>query len=404
MRFKLGVFILAVSFLALGWVLPVHGDTPVMALPWNPPVLDCIKTAQQVYVFPNTDTQHPTRDDKHMRLLDPEARAALVGLLDDKDGWWQGLYALRFPNSPHADLGFVFKSKGCELVLFFTGQKAADATLGDMSTSGLLNEDASRKLKEWGARYAQLELSVPSVPPPVVTHEAPSNITMVNGIAVSGDDLSQISASDIHQVFAAFEDAGLSHPYTVFVNSKDEIRGYLQPNEWMTARRVTCATTGSGQHPCWKVQQNRLPEYSDAMRCIRGANYVHIFPTSAPLEHSRNFSYPDTMLGDSARNELTELLGAKESWSEASDSSMPPPGKLPTNMGFELIDIDKNGRCEVNLFFSPDGKVQGDLDDEYLSGTLGRTAAQALQAWYAKYAQAELDASRETPAPSPSSK
>jgi hypothetical protein len=379
----LAKFVLPIFFMASGWILQARGDATVEGLPGYSPALECIKSAQQVYVFPNTNPRNPSRDDKHMRLLDAEARAALIGVLGAKEDWWQGLWSLGVEDRPPTDVGFVLKNGDDELVLFFMDDTFVSGSFNGRPMRGLLSSDSSRKLTAWATRYALTEMEVPSTAPPAPTHKAPSGITVVNGIAVTGDHLDRLSASDIHEAFSAFKDAGLSDPETLLVTGKDEIRGYIGSSEWMTARRAVCAD--HGQDPCWEVPQHQLPDYSDALRCIREAKYIHVFPVASPLKHSRDFDH-SRMLGDSAGRELTDLLGAKESWSEGLDSSMPGAGKLPANTGFELID----GRDQVHLFFSSDGRVQGDFNGEYLSGTLSQTAAQALQVWETKYAQTDF--------------
>ncbi|HEY1774157.1 MAG TPA: hypothetical protein VGH91_13295 [Gammaproteobacteria bacterium] len=351
-----------------------------LGLPNASGALDCIKDAQQVYVFPNTNPKQPHRDDKHMRLLDPEARAALVGVIGAKEDWWQGLYELGIPDKPDTDVGFVFKTGECELVLFFMDNATVVGTLNGESLKGLLNSSASRKLDKWTGDHALVEMSVPSETPSGPVH-TPLAVKQVNGISVIGD-LSLVSDRDVDGAFAAFKDAGLSEPELLVVMGKDEIRGYVQDDVWMTARRTDCAAAGDGQHPCWAVPPRRLPGYPDALRCIQNALYVHGFPVASPLKHFRNFDH-DWMLDDSPRRELIDLLGAKESWSGGADSTIVALGKLPADFGFEL----NCGNDQVRLFFSSDGRVQGDYNGEYLSGTLGQTAAQALQTWEAKYAQ-----------------
>lgn len=97
------------------------------------------------------------------------------------------------------------------------------------------------------------------------------------------------------------------------------------------------------------------------------------------------------MLDDPARRDLAGLLGSTVSWSEETDSTMPPPGQLPAKFGFELID----GQDQVDLFFSADGKVQGALNGEYLSGALDERATLGLHKWMAKWGHLEMGKSKD---------
>lgn len=402
MGLRLGRLGFAISLTALGWVLPAQGDAPepastqpapsalVEGLPEYSAALKFMQSAQEIYVFPNTNPNYPHRDDRHMRLLDAKARAALKGTLDTKEDWWQGLYVLGGDDKPPTDVGFVFKTGKDELVLFFTDDLIASGTLNGEFFKGLLNEGPSQKLKEWAARYAQAELAVPAETPPMTPYRAPANVTVINGITVTGDDLDRMSGSDLHSIFAAFRDAGVSTPDGLLVMNKGEIRGYLQNDEWMTAIQVDCAAADDSQHLCWKVHHHRLPEYSEAMHCIREAKYVHFFTVASPLRHYRDFDH-SRMLDDPARRDLAELLGSAISWSEEPASSMPPPGQLSAKFGFELID----GQDQVDLFFSADGKMQGALNGEYLSGALDESATQGLQKWMAKWGHLEMEKSKD---------
>jgi hypothetical protein len=362
----------------------------VEGLPEYTAALKFMQSAQEIYVFPNTNPRNPHRDDQYMRLLDAKARATLLDTIDTKEDWWPGFYELGVEDKPATDVGFIFKTGRDELVLFFMDDSIASGTFNGQFFKGLLNEGPSRKLKEWAARYAQSELAVPAETPPTPLNQAPSSITVINGIAVTGDDLDKFSGSDLHSAFAAFRDAGVSVPDGLLVMGKDEIRGYLQSDEWVTARRVDCTVDDDSQHSCWEVPHHRLPEYTEAMRCIREAKYVHVFSVASPLRHDRDFDH-SRMLGDPARRDLDWLLGSTVSWAEESGSSMPPPGQLPATFGFELID----GQDQVDLFFSADGKVQGALNGEYLGGALDESATIELQKWMAKWGHLEVEKSKD---------
>ncbi|HEV7164174.1 MAG TPA: hypothetical protein VGO35_02145 [Gammaproteobacteria bacterium] len=341
-------------------------------------VLNFINTAQQIYVFANTNPRYPHRDDKHMRPLDAKARDALVAAIGSQEDWWQGLYDMGVEDAPATDVGFVFKTGKDELALFFLEDSLASGDLIGESFKGLLNEGASKKLKAWSAKYAPAELAVPRVVPPASTDVTHPNFKMVGDIMVSGD-FNLVTDTDVRVALAALKDAGLGRVPGILVMGKDEIRGYLQSDEWMTARSHDCTAADPSQVACWSVPRLQLPGYSEALHCIQEAKYVHIFPVASPLKHYRDFDH-SMMLDDTARQDLVVLLGARQSWL-VSDDSMPLPGRLPADFGFDIID----GKDDVHLFFSSNGKVQGDFNGEYLSGALTESTAQALQTWKVKY-------------------
>ena len=135
--------------------------------------LDCIRAAQQVYVFPVTTSLDPHRDDKHMRLLDAEARSRLAGILGPKEDWFVGFNNLIYPEKEPTNVGFVFRNGGDELVLFFVHEDVVVGTFNGQHLSGTLNDLSGdkidkrivRALEQWKVQYAQPELTTPAKTP-----------------------------------------------------------------------------------------------------------------------------------------------------------------------------------------------------------------------------------------------
>jgi hypothetical protein len=124
----------------------------------DPPVLDLIRTADQVYVFPVTNPHKGHRHDKRLRLLDAEARGKIVHLLGDRQNWWHGGWGLLTSTEPRKDIGLLFRQQRNELVLFFDGT-LVDGTFNGQFTSGLFDDKQAKKLEQWKCRFARTELN-----------------------------------------------------------------------------------------------------------------------------------------------------------------------------------------------------------------------------------------------------
>lgn len=131
-----------------------------------PEALRVIGAAQEVYVFPVTTPRKPHLDEKHLRLLDPEASGKLKRLLSDERNWLHGSYDLIWPRTLPTDVGLLFRQDKNEVVLFFPfGQ----GTFNGENTGGALGA-AAQDFAAWKGEYAQPELAArccPAVAPDV---------------------------------------------------------------------------------------------------------------------------------------------------------------------------------------------------------------------------------------------
>jgi hypothetical protein len=128
-----------------------------------PDLLRFIKSANEVYVFPVPTPLKPHRDDKHLRLLDAEARRQVTRLLGDRETWWHGLYTLVVIDDGKPGIGLLFRRGRSEAVLFFSHFSDEEGTFDGEHISGLLDDDRGRRqMKEWEHRYAQPELTAKS--------------------------------------------------------------------------------------------------------------------------------------------------------------------------------------------------------------------------------------------------
>jgi hypothetical protein len=128
--------------------------------PFHEPVLDLMKRAPTVYVFPVKSESAARPDDKDLRLLDAEARQALLGVLCNPANWHHGLMTVGIVYGPE-DVGFVFRKDKAELILFFSCEGPAgctvEGTLGGKNILGWLNECAQPQFENWKRSFARPE-------------------------------------------------------------------------------------------------------------------------------------------------------------------------------------------------------------------------------------------------------
>jgi hypothetical protein len=128
--------------------------------PFDKPVLDFIRHAQAAYVFPVKSEPATRPPDKELRLLDAEARQALVALLSNEANWYHGLMTVGIVYPP-GSVGFSFRAQNDELILFVASDCAAgctvEGTFRGKDVFGMLNECAQPTLDNWKQRYAPVE-------------------------------------------------------------------------------------------------------------------------------------------------------------------------------------------------------------------------------------------------------
>jgi hypothetical protein len=124
----------------------------------SPDVLRLIRSAETVYVFPVTSPLKPQRDDRHMRLLGPEARKDIVQLLGNEGSWWHGLAAIAIPEPQQTNIGLLFRSGKDEVVLFFNSE-TVEGKFREIELGGLLEKKPKAEFEDWKRHYAQPELA-----------------------------------------------------------------------------------------------------------------------------------------------------------------------------------------------------------------------------------------------------
>jgi hypothetical protein len=142
-----------VSLLVL--LVAVRAHAASESLP-SPEILHFIGSAQELYVFSYTFSEHPKLDRRHLRRLDAPARDTLKRLLSDPHNWYTGLLTV-VEGLGGRSVGVLFRSKGDELVLFF-GDITISASFHGRSYYGALENKPIEQLNEWKKRYASPEL------------------------------------------------------------------------------------------------------------------------------------------------------------------------------------------------------------------------------------------------------
>jgi hypothetical protein len=145
--------IFAASLLLLLVAVRAHADSE--SLP-SAEILHVIGSAQEVYVFPYTSSEHPKLDERHLRRLDAPARDTLKRLLSDPHNWYTGLLTVVEPVGVRS-VGALFRSKGDELVLFLD-DITISASFRGRSYYGALENKPIEQLDKWKKRYGNLEL------------------------------------------------------------------------------------------------------------------------------------------------------------------------------------------------------------------------------------------------------
>ena len=209
----------------------------------------------------------------------------------------------------------------------------------------------------------------------------------VDGVAVSGD-ASAMPIADIRDAIAAYNKEHAKKLSALRVESKDEIHAYLEPRDlgYVTVRRTDFTQPDKSVRHGWDIYGQGLPEYSEALGCIRAAQQVYVFPVPTPLEPHRD-GRRMRLLGAEARGRLIDLLGNKDHWFVGLNDLM-YPDKEPQNVGFLFV----NGKDMLVLFIVHGDVLAGSFDGEHVDGTLESKLKmeQALDAWKVKYAQPEL--------------
>jgi hypothetical protein len=166
----------------LGWIPSFHKQAVYGSprLAWSggwldvtlrPDILNFIRAAHEVYIFPVKFTRLssaanngywsvPRSDDKHLRLLDGEARRGIVELLSREANWFHGINDFVLIGDEPRNVGYVFRRGTDQLKLFFSSGRRMEGAFNGEHTGGSLEEKQQKQLERWKEKYAQPELAV----------------------------------------------------------------------------------------------------------------------------------------------------------------------------------------------------------------------------------------------------
>ena len=175
----------------------------------------------------------------------------------------------------------------------------------------------------------------------------------VEGVRVYGH-VQAVSKSDIHDAIKAFKYAMSETPASLDIVSHDEMHGYLRLHDlgWFTVERTVFVEPDGSKHPGWDAYGQGIRDFPQALRCIRTAHEVYIFPVATPLKPHRDNKHMRLVTGY-ARSILIDMLGYKSDWLSGLDDRI-FFGKAPKSIGV----IFRNGKDELVLFFHSEAECK----------------------------------------------
>lgn len=205
---------------------------------------------------------------------------------------------------------------------------------------------------------------------------------VVDNVSISGNtDI--LSTADIHDLVLACQFRIVGGPSSVVILSKDDAHCYMpsRAEGWMTVKRGPGMQATSSKRLDWQVTAQGLPQYSAAMDLINTANQVYVF--SFPLRDDPQWDEKQLrLLDEPARQKLVALLGAEKGWNKGVLTEV-PSAKGTRYVGF----VFRDGKHELDLFFTTSVIIEGALDGEFVVGTLQSGARDDLNDWITRHAQ-----------------
>jgi hypothetical protein len=139
--------------------ITAQGDTKDTGFgPFGGAEVQCMKEADAVYVFSVQLDSSETPDQKNLRWLEPEARAALVRTLCNPDNW---IWVTGGLPCDDRDIGVLFEKGKDKLILRFCSMPApgagfdADGTFNQKSAGGWIKQ---QPWESWKRTFAHTEM------------------------------------------------------------------------------------------------------------------------------------------------------------------------------------------------------------------------------------------------------
>jgi hypothetical protein len=209
--------------------------------------------------------------------------------------------------------------------------------------------------------------------------------THIDGILVYGK-LHDVSIGDMHEAVATATRDMNGKPAALEVVDRGEMRAYLPLRDmgWLTESRVIVHEADGRVHPGWYLHGLGIRDSPDALRFIRTADEIYVFPITTPRKPHRDDKHL-RLLDQEASARLVRLLGDQQDWFLGLDDRIWGDG-VPTSLGF----LFRKGATELVLFFPFGGQAVGTLDGQHTSGSLEDKLEQKLETWKRQYARSEL--------------
>jgi hypothetical protein len=206
----------------------------------------------------------------------------------------------------------------------------------------------------------------------------------VEGVKIDGN-VHEVSVNDIHDALASLSLGSSKELASLEVVGRSEIHAHLQNEDlgWIPVRLVEVNEPDGHSAMEWHAGALVFWGRPEAMRLVKTAEEVYVFPVATPLSPHRGKQL--RLLDAAARKALGHLLGDKTNWLHGFDNRT-RVGDEPTNIGF----LFRHGSDELVLFFSSGGAVEATLNGENTGGSLEDRASVEMEKWKNQYAKPEL--------------
>ena len=210
----------------------------------------------------------------------------------------------------------------------------------------------------------------------------------VDGVRVYGM-IHEVSTGDIHAAIADFvsTSSDKNKPAALEVVSRTEMRAYSKARDWgwVAVLRIPRGDLGHRNEFAWVAWGISIGQTPDALRLIRNAEEVYIFPVRNPLKPHRDDKHLRLLTAE-ARRKVCDLLGDERSWWQGMYELAVVNDGSP---GIGLLF--RSGRSEVVLFTSSFTDEEGTFNGQHIAGLLDdERGRRQMEAWKHRYAQPEL--------------
>ena len=217
----------------------------------------------------------------------------------------------------------------------------------------------------------------------------------IDGVRVFGR-IHDLSTRQIHAAIAEATDLIVRKPRALEILSSTEVRAYLPERDmgWVPYRLTPWAGPNNHRPPVWSSFGRAIDDTPEALRLIRAADQVYIFPvtfTEAKAPFNRTYIIPHgeykhlRSLNADASRKLRRLLGTESHWFHGADNTF-GIGSEPKNVGFIFL----RGKDKLALVCYARWRAKGTFHGEHTSGSLEEKWSDKLDEWRKEYAKPEF--------------